>query len=275
MGRRAGRRAASAAVFALACAATPAAAAGFTLMSPDTEVTTTVGVDTISVFRGVRSRRLNPNPQVFVDYARERLYAGLYAAPVAFGPETDLLLTPYAGVTPRVGSVDFDIGAGAYLFPGGRPFVYDVPGRPPQSGHKRLVEPYAGVKRAFGSAELSGFVFYTPDTIGEAGPAWYGRAQVEADLPFALEAGANFGVSRYRDVELNPDYEDYSAWLGREVRGFDLRLTWSDALRLPGPSNAVLSFRIERQFTLRRTHKDYMDRKISNRFVIDKSRLRF
>lgn len=265
-----------AAVFAglsSACFAFAADAMAEPIRLKDPEIDLTLGVDSISVFRGYRSTRLNPNPHLFIDVTFPLAYAGVYAAPTAFGDETDLLVAPYAGVTPQVLGFDLDIGVGAYTFPGSRPFVYDVDGAPPVIGHKWLVEPYVGVKRVAGPVELAGFGFFTPDTIGEAGPAWYGQGEIDLALPAAFSAGASYGVSRFQDDRLNTDYDDYALWLERSVAGFDLRVALTDAIGAPGPSNRVVWLRIERVFTLRQTRAQLMQTKILRRFVIDKCRL--
>ncbi|MBY0423790.1 MAG: hypothetical protein K2Q06_15910 [Parvularculaceae bacterium] len=257
------------ALFALAGAG--AAAEPFLTSAP--EATATLGVDSVSVFRGYRATRLNPNPHLFVDLAYPLAYAGAYVAPTAFGDETDVLVAPYAGVTPRLLGFDLDIGVGAYTFPGSRPFVYEIEGEAPLVGHKWLIEPYAGVKRAFGPIELTGFAYFTPDTLGEAGPAWYGQAEFDLALPFGVSAGASYGVSRFHDRRLNADYDDVAVWLDRSVAGFDLRLALTDTIGAPGPSNRVVWLRVERAFTLYRPRADRMADKILRRFVIDKCRL--
>ncbi len=257
------------AVFA---AGAPVAAEGYYV------VEATFGLESTAVFRGYRAQRLNPNPYVSLDVEWRTLYAGLYAAPVAFGDEENAMLFGYAGFAPIVSGFEFDFGAGYYAFPDSHVFEFDVDGDglADHSGHKGLVEPYAGVARTLGGLELSGFVFYTPDTLGQSGQAWYARVEAEQALPHGFIFGAGYGVSRFNEDRLNDDYDDWTVSVEKTFYGFDLKLRYSDTVGALGPDNRTLALVVERPLTLFSSDRDRdrREEKIRNRWIIDKCRLR-
>ncbi len=249
--------------------ALPASAGGLTI-----ELTT--GVETTSVFRGYRAQRLNPNPYAVLDLERGAFYAGLYAAPVAFGPETNALLTGYAGWLPAIAGFNLDLGVGYYAFPDSRIYQIDSDGDglTDHSGRKGLVEPYAGFAREAAGVEIEAFAFFTPDSLGETGPGWYGSIEASTVLGQGISLVAGYGVSRFDNDRLNDDYDDWRVMLEKQVFGFDLKLRYSDTVGALGPDNRTLSLIIERPFGLMtRSIADARDEKIRNRFIIDKCRL--
>ncbi|NWG70907.1 MAG: hypothetical protein HXY23_04750 [Parvularculaceae bacterium] len=260
----------------MACAAgllaalSPAAAGGLT-------IDLTAGVESTSVFRGYRARRLNPNPYAVLDLEQGPLYAGLYAAPAAFGPETNALLTGYAGWLPVVAGFELDLGVGYYAFPDSRVYEIDSDGDglADHSGRKGLIEPYAGFAREVAGLAVEAFVFYTPDSLGETGPGWYGSAEVARELGEGISLVAGYGVSRFNNDQLNDDYDDWRVAVEKSLFGFDLKLRYSDTVGALGSDNRTLSLIVERPFgvlgSARRDEEDFD--KIRNRFIIDKCRL--
>jgi len=261
----------------IACAAALLALGAVPGAASDMALELTAGIETTSVFRGYRAQRLNPNPYAVLDLERGALYAGLYAAPVAFGPETNALLTGYAGWLPSFAGFDFDLGVGYYAFPDSRNYEVDIDGDglTDHSGRKGLIEPYAGLAREAAGVAVEAFVFYTPDSLGEAGPGWYGSAEATKDVGkgFALVAG--YGVSRFDNDQLNDDYDDWRVMIEKSVLGFDLKLRYSDTVGALGPDNRTLSLVIERPLGVfsPAAADDRAQEKIRNRFIIDKCRL--
>lgn len=264
-------RAAAALLFAAALVPQGAAAGGRLLIEA------TLGVESTSVFRGYRARRLNPNPYASLDFEWAAYYAGVYAAPVAFGEEENALLYGYGGVAPALAGFEFDFGAGYYAFPDSHVFEFDLDadGLADHSGRKGLIEPYAGLARLIGDLEVSAFVFYTPDSLGESGPAWYGRIEAEQPLPGGFVLAGSYAQSRFADDRLNDDYDDWSASLEKSVYGFDLQLRYSDTVGALGPDNRTLALVVERPFTiLSSARADERRRdKVRNRWIVDKCRL--
>jgi uncharacterized protein (TIGR02001 family) len=240
-------------------------------------VETTLGFESTSVFRGYRAQRLNPNPYASLDFEYKAYYAGLYAAPVAFGAEENALLYGYAGYAPVLAGFEFDLGVGYYAFPDSHVYEFDVDGDGvvDHSGRKGLFEPYAGLARAFGGLEASAFVFYTPNSLGESGSAWYGRVEAEQALPEAFILAGSYAQSRFENDRLNADYDDWSVWLEKSVYGFDLKLRYSDTIGAPGPDNRTLALVVERPFAIfssARADERRRD-KLRNRWIVDKCRL--
>ncbi|MEQ1931652.1 MAG: TorF family putative porin [Parvularculaceae bacterium] len=266
-------------------ARTACAAAAFMLASlggraaaGDVAVDLTVGMESTSVFRGYRAQRLNPNPYLVLDLEWDALYAGLYAAPVAFGEEENAILMGYAGYAPSAAGLEFDFGMGVYAFPDSHVFEIDADGdgSTDHAGRKGLVEPYAGVARAAGGFVIEAFVFYTPDNLGETGPGWYASAEAEQVLGEGFALVGAYGVSRFNDDRLNDDYDDWRVSLEKSLFGFDLKLRYSDTVGAPGPDNRTLALVVERPFSLLSSaHEDDQTfEKVRNRWIIDKCRLR-
>lgn len=260
------------ALAAVFVAAAPAGAAG-----ADFAVDLTGGVESTSVFRGYRAARLNPSPSLALDLEYALAYAGLYAAPVAFGVETNALLYAYGGYAPSLAGFNFDLGLGVYAFPDSEDFAFDVDGdgAADHQGRKGLIEPYAGAERGIGPATLSVFGFFTPDTLGESGAATYLRAEASFAGPAGVSLVAGFGRSRFSDKRLNDDYDDWSAALEKSVLGFDLSLRYSDTVGALGSDNRTLAIVVERSFGLYSSEARRARRgeKIRNRFTFDKCRL--
>jgi uncharacterized protein (TIGR02001 family) len=241
-------------------------------------VTLTLALESTSAFRGYRARRLNPNPSAALDIEYAAAYAGLFAAPVAFGADTNALLYGFAGYAPSLAGVNFDFGAGYYAFPDSTQATFDVDGDGvvDHSGGKGLFEAYGGLARAFGPIELSGLVFYSPNSFGESGPGFYGRAEAEATLPEGFGLTLGYGLSRFNDDILNDDYDDWSASLSRDVLGLSLTLRYSDTVGALGPDNRTFALVVEAPFTLLSSggRRARMEEKLRNRWIVEKDRLR-
>ena len=237
----------------------------------------TGGFESTSAFRGLRSRRLNPNPYLQLDFEISDAYLGLYGAPVAFGAETDALIYAYGGYAPTIAGFDLDIGIGVYAFPDSRIYEFDLDGDgvTDHSGRKGLIEPYAGLKRVVGPVELSVVAFASPNSLGDSGRAFYYRGEAEFALPEDFSFVAGYGASRFRDRLLNDDYDDWSVALKKSVLGFDLKLRYSDTVGAVGLDNRTLALVVERGFSLfsRETRRGRTPEKIRNRFTFDKCRL--
>lgn len=267
----------AAAAFAVIFVASPAAAGEGPAAPLAFSVDLTGGVESTSVFRGYRAQRLNPNPYLALELEYGETYAGLYAGPVAFGPETNVFLYGFGGYAPSLGGFGLDFGVGAYAFPDSKDFAFDVDGdgAADHQGRKGLIEPYAGAERAIGPATLSVFGYFTPDTLGESGAASYQRGEASVAGPGGLSLVAGYGRSRFADKRLNDDYDDWSVALEKSVYGFDLKLRYSDTVGALGPDNRTFALVVERSFNLfaRDGRRRRMDDKIRNRFGFDKCRL--
>ena len=133
---------------------------------------------------------------------------------------------------------------------------------------------YAGFAREAAGVEIEAFVFFTPDSLGETGPGWYGSIELSKDLGKGISLVAGYGVSRFDNDQLNDDYDDWRLMLEKPLFGFDLKLRYSDTVGALGPDNRTLSLIIERPFGLMtRSEADAGGEKIRNRFIIDKCRL--
>ncbi len=174
------------------------------------------------VFRGVTQTLENPAVQGGFDAAYGNFYAGVWASNVDFGFAGDSLETDlYLGYKPTLGPVAADIGVVGYFYPGAKDAgaEYDY------------FEVYA--KGAINPVEpltLGAAVFYSPESFGETGDAWYGELNAAYAVTPALSASGAVG---YQDLEagyLGGD-DGYTTWnLGATytVSGFGFDLRYSD-----------------------------------------------
>jgi uncharacterized protein (TIGR02001 family) len=242
------------------------------------DATATLAVDSVGVFRGIKSRRLNPSVYAEFEIARGPFYGGLFAQPVGFEGETVPLLYGYAGWTPSAFGFFFDLGAGYYAFPGSAPHEIDVDhdGLTDHSGKKELFEPYAGFAKEIGPVEAEFFAFYTPSNFGRTGDAWYYAGDITVPVAHGFDFVAHYGASEFQNDVFNDDYADYFVGVEKSLWGFDFTLKYSNAADLAAGDEEAVVFSVEREFTLASGERR-MDRrmqKVRNDFVIDKSRLR-
>jgi len=262
-----------AAALAVACASL-GAAPGRAL---EDEVVVGVGVDSIGVFRGVRSRKLNPSPYVFVEGASGPFVVGAFASPVSIDDRAQSLVLAYASAEQAVHGFDLSVGGRYYAFTDPREFVFDFndDGVAEHAGKKHLFEAGVSLARDFGGGRAKFSAYYTPDGFARTGPGLYAIGEVRADLFDGVQLRANGGVSRFRDDLYNDDYADIGIGLFKSAWGFDFYLKYSDTIALAGSDDRTLAFGIERAFTLFSSGgaQRRRMRKILNDWSIDKSQL--
>ncbi len=246
--------------------------------SQDYAVTAVLGVDTVSVFRGSPSQKLNPSVSGVVEIERGSFYAGLYASPTSIQGELTSLMVGYWGVTPSAGGIDWNIGGRRYAFPGTSDFRFDLDGdgTPEKVGRKGLTEIFVKGEKSIGPVKLSAAVNYSPNMFGETGEAYYviGAAKVRLGAGFDLRA--HFGRSEFANDIYNDDYNDYAVGLYRTFFGIDMFVRYSDTTGLPGADNETVVVGFEKAWTLasrEMDYKRYMREKIRNNLRIDKSLL--
>jgi uncharacterized protein (TIGR02001 family) len=164
-------------------------------------VSANIGVATDYVFRGV-DQNVSDDPQLFagLDVGYGMFYAGVWASNVDFGTDAGLEVDIYAGVKPKLGPVQLDLGALVYAYP--------------QETDLNVVEiKAAGTIAAESGLAATGSLFYSPE-FGKDGPSyWYGELALSAPIsdakigPFGFTLTGSIGTL---DAETNPTLPDYT-----------------------------------------------------------------
>src|ERR1043165_77157 len=229
MTHRALSRAALAAL-AAAFAATPALAeepAGGDASGFDISATATVVSD--YRFRGVSQSDRDPAAQGSVDVSFSGFYAGVWVSSIARYADTNVEAHIYAGYGGEAAPIAYEIGAIAYLYPGG-------------DGSGNVYEGTASLAYTLGPATARPRASYAPDQENLAGDNFYLSADARVGIPttpvtvFAQvgrERGSFYGRkwdwSLGLEVTRGPftasvgyfdtDLDGVASGLGRNVRG--------------------------------------------------------
>ncbi len=246
------------------------------LMGDAFAVTAGLGVETVSVYRGVKSTKLNPSVYGYVEIERGDIYGGFVTTPSSIAGEIRPFVLGYGGYAPSAGAFDLNIGARYYAFPASSPFDFDLDadGVIDHSGRKGFYEGFAGVKREFGKLEVRARAFYAPNVFAETGGAAYANARVKAAIAHGFDLRADFGVSAFERSQFNDDYVDYGVGVFKTLFGLDMFVRYSDTSGLSGSDDRVVVFGIEKAWSLAdgAAKHSYLHRKIRNRhWTTDKS----
>ena len=217
------------------------------------EATFILNVDSVGVLRGSRSRDLNPSVTAIFELEYDIAYGGVVATPTRIQGELRPLVLGYAGVTPDIAGVDWNVGGRYFSFPDSSNFKldFDGDGMIDFSGRKGFFEGFVGVKKDFGPASASARAFYAPDSFGQSGPEFYLMFGGEADLFGGWKAKAHGGRSRAADKRINTDFWDYAFGVYGAFKGFDLYIRYSDRAGRNRGNNDVVVFGVERAFPIR------------------------
>ena len=212
-------------VLAVAAGAIPAVAQEQKDEGPG-KLSSTVSFATEYVFRGISQTDEKPAVQGSIDYSYQLgetlgSYFGIWGSNVDFsdGDEATVEIDLYAGLKPKFGSLELDVGFIAYLYPGAADALqYDY------------FEGKLGASYDFGFLVLSANAFASPDYFGNSGDSLYLMGGIDVPLPwgFALEGhfarqwikrNANFGT---------PDYYDWHAGVRFTYESFIFALRYHD-----------------------------------------------
>lgn len=185
------------------------------------EITANVGLTTDYVFRGVSLSDNGLAIQGGFDWSSEIAYAGVWASNVEEGVEMDL----YGGFTPTTGSVEWNIGAIGYFYPGADDDAAEFD----------YVEFLLGASTSLTDQfSVGASVYYAPENRGDSGEATYFEINGAYQPMDALSFSAAYGN---QSVE-NPDglaggagEDDYNTWnigAAYAIHGFTLDLRYHD-----------------------------------------------
>lgn len=167
------RRAALVALGLAAFAATPAfaqdeEAAGGDAGGFDISATATVVSD--YRFRGISSSDRDPAAQASVDVTFHGFYAGVWVSSIARFADTNIEADLYAGYAGEAGPIEYEVGAIAYLYPGG-------------DGTGDVYEGTGSIAYNLGPASAKLRVNYAPDQKNLTGDNFYVSAEGRFSIP--------------------------------------------------------------------------------------------
>lgn len=167
-------------------------------------------------FRGISSSDRDPAAQGSIDVSISGFYAGVWASSIARYADTNVEADLYAGYAGEAGPIQFDVGAIAYLYPGG-------------DGSGDVYEMTGSVSHTIGPAELRLAGAYAPDQENLDGDNLYLSADASVGIPgtpftaiaqVGRERGSFYG--RKLDWSLGAEYSKGPITLGVAYHDTDL-----------------------------------------------------
>ncbi|MEA3013475.1 MAG: hypothetical protein QOD42_2020 [Sphingomonadales bacterium] len=164
------------------------------------DITATATVVSDYRFRGVSLSDRDPALQGSVDITWRGFYAGAWASSISRFADTNVELDLYAGYAGAAGPVEYEIGAIAYLYPGG-------------DGTGNVYEATGALSYRLGPVQAKLSAFYAPDQENLAGDNLYLSAEAKAGIPgtpftlfgqFGRERGSFYG--RKHDWSFGAEY---------------------------------------------------------------------
>lgn len=153
-----------------ACAATPAFAQDEETGGSGIDLSVTGTLVSDYRFRGVSLSDRDPAVQGSVDVSVGGFYAGAWATSIAEYADTNVELDLYAGYAGEAGPLAYEIGAIAYLYPGG-------------DGSGDVYEATGSLSYTFGPATGRVQAFYAPDQENLDGDNLYLSADARVGIP--------------------------------------------------------------------------------------------
>ena len=200
------------------------------------ELSANVGLTSDYVFRGFSQTAEHPAIQGGMDATYGIFYAGFWGSNLDFGTNgagkdvADLELDVYAGITPKLGPIDLDLGVIGYLYPGASD----------QGAELDYLELKLGASTALTDAiTVGGTAYYSPEYTGETGAVWTLEGNVEVALPkigeikptFSALVGTTLGEggnANFITAFNSSSYVYWNAGLGLSYDKFALDLRYWD-----------------------------------------------
>ncbi len=135
-------------------------------------------------FRGVSASDRDPAIQGSVDVTWNGFYVGAWASSIARFADTNVELDLYAGYAGSAGPLEYEVGAIAYLYPGG-------------DGSGNIYEGTASLAYTLGPATAKLSANYAPDQENLAGDNFYLNGELRVGVPTTpVTVFANLGRER-------------------------------------------------------------------------------
>ncbi len=152
------------------------------------------------VFRGVSQTSEKATAQAGIDASYNMFYAGVWASGVDFGPgdNEDFEVDFYAGIKPKFGNFEFDLGAIFYAYPSAKDAGAELD----------YLELKLGVSTSIDKLSLGGTVYYSPEYTGKTGEAFIYEGTAEYALPMDFALSGTVGTVQFDDDAQT----DYTYW---------------------------------------------------------------
>ena len=134
------------------------------------DVTATATIVSDYRFRGVSSSDRDPALQGSIDLTYHGFYAGAWASSIARTADTNVELDLYAGYGGSAGPLEYEVGAIAYLYPGG-------------DGSATIYEATGTLSYTLGPATGKFSINYAPDQAHLAGDNLYLNGELRVGIP--------------------------------------------------------------------------------------------
>jgi uncharacterized protein (TIGR02001 family) len=134
------------------------------------DISATLTVTSDYRFRGISLSDRDPAGQASVDISYRGFYAGVWTSTMARYADTNVETDVYAGYGGEAGPIEYEIGAIAYLYPGG-------------DGSGNVYEGTGSIAYTFGPATGRLKVNYAPDQENLAGDNLYLSADLRVGIP--------------------------------------------------------------------------------------------
>ena len=148
------------------------------------EFSANVGITSDYVFRGESQSSEHAAGQGGVDASYGIFYAGIWGSSVDFGDNSaDVEVDFYAGIKPKLGNFEFDLGVIYYAYPGAKDSAAEY----------NLVEGKFGVSTSIDKLSLGATLYYSPDYFGSFGKALTVEGTAEYALPMDFALSGTYG----------------------------------------------------------------------------------
>ena len=175
------------------------------------EMSYNVGVTSDYVWRGFSQTNEGPAAQGGIDATYGMFYAGVWGSNLDFADlvpsgdssadwEVDLV----AGIKPKLGMFEFDLGLIYYMYPGASDSAAEY----------NFLELKAGVGTSFDKLSVGATVYYSPETYAKGGSTWVYEGTAEYALPMDFAVSGTIGRYTYDDTP-SSDYTYWNAGLSK------------------------------------------------------------
>jgi uncharacterized protein (TIGR02001 family) len=197
------------------------------------------------VFRGYSQTDKGPAVQGGFDYTYNplNLYLGTWASNVSSDGyySASMELDVYGGWRPTFfEKLTLDLGVLGYLYPGNDSETVTGSG-------VNTVEYKLGASYDFGVVTPGFTVFYSPDWFTTEKDAWRYELSASVPLPMEFKLVGKYGWNRFESGSVQPDYEDWSIGVTKDVLGVTLGLAYTDTQSLNTKTDCPAPFQCDGQ----------------------------
>lgn len=193
------------------------------------EFSANIGATSDYIFRGFSQSAEDPAVQGGVDATCGMFYAGTWASNIDFGDDdfgrtvAPIEVDIYAGITPKLGNIDFDLGVIYYAYPGAED----------DGAELDYVEIKGGASTTIQKFSIGGTLYYSPEYTGETGATLFPELSLGYELPrvgiFTPSITGLVGAGYFLDEEFEDlEYVYWNAGLALAVENVTLDFRYWD-----------------------------------------------